>query len=171
MAAKAKDDHGSDHILQNSAEESRLRLPQESELDDSLQGLNLGTEPFRETIARTLVSIRMTLDQRNMDDLEELLTWCIAGFRWFDVEELTAVLEYKNKDSPSVLLKEYIQENYFDLLTVECKEDIVQFLPSIVLPERGKLETDPITTGPKPPNNFEFYLWQKFERQASVDES
>ena len=82
-------------------------------------------ENLSDTIARKIEQCNKLLGKRDIEDLNELLTWVINAYLPLTLRELEAVLYLKNKTSDASMepLREQIQDRYSTFFRVSDKAD------------------------------------------------
>ncbi|CRG88372.1 Eukaryotic translation initiation factor 3 subunit A [Talaromyces islandicus] len=87
----------------------------EEELNRFLQESNAGLE---ELVRLDIESLEATLRPREIDEVNELLVWIVAGFVFFSFEELTAALFLRFKTVPLQPLSQKITSKYSKLFNL-----------------------------------------------------
>jgi hypothetical protein len=135
--------------------------------------LDQAGENRQESIAREVERLSETLGEKDIRDLNELLTWVIGAQRDLTIQELEAVLSVKNSERSLVPLESQIRHQYSALLEISDVDKSVTLVSNSITDDfqRERLPEEYQTSGARAKlHEAEVQLISKILRSVCGDE-
>ncbi|GME27482.1 Neutral amino acid permease [Neofusicoccum parvum] len=107
-----------------------------SRANDIKEVLSRSGEDREQTVRGQVARLNETLDQQDIEDLNEMLMWVVHGKWELSVKQMETILFLKNNESSLVALQDQIKEKYSLLLEVDdydevCASDALKYIKEI----------------------------------------